>query len=243
MQYLDMLAKLGVGNAHPGGFSATLKQLARHPLPPDSKILEVGCGTGRTACYLAAQNHDVTGIDIRHDMIAKANLRAAKEHVNVRFMQGDACSLPFPNDTFDVILVESVSIFAETPKALAEYYRVLRTGGKLFDREVVQMETMPGNMYEEITRFYQIAKLWDAKDWAAMVGNAGFKQAQIEGPYEFPQQMSEDLIDHPDQHQQIDTGSLLDPEIWKITNRYESIMNRYRDYVGFILVIGTKIHL
>ncbi|UUZ83362.1 hypothetical protein LJK88_05535 [Paenibacillus sp. P26] len=42
MSYLDMVAKLGVGGAHPGGFEATLEQLQRFPIPPGSRVLDVG---------------------------------------------------------------------------------------------------------------------------------------------------------------------------------------------------------
>lgn len=95
MEYLNMLAKLGVGNAHPGGFTATLKQFEQYPLLTASRILEVGCGTGRTACYLAAQGHDVIGIDIQSDMISKAKIRAEKENSSIQFLVGDASSFLF----------------------------------------------------------------------------------------------------------------------------------------------------
>lgn len=239
MGYFDMLAKLGIGNAHPGGFTATLKQFETHPLPTASQILEIGCGTGRTSCYLAAQGHVVTGIDIHPDMITKAKMRAEREQASVQFLEGDASLLPFPDNSFDVILVESVSIFTNTGKALAEYYRVLRPGGKLFDREMIQQKTMSAEIYQEITHFYQIEKLWDIKDWSALVQSIGFYHAQIEGPFLFPK-ANEDLTEHPDPYQQIDADSFLDPTIWEIISTYNSIMDSYHEYIGFILVIGTK---
>ncbi|MEK3722620.1 class I SAM-dependent methyltransferase [Paenibacillus sp. FSL H8-0034] len=239
MEYFDMLAKLGVGNAHPGGFAATLKQFETYPLPTNSRVLEVGCGTGRTSCYVAAQGHDVTGIDIRPDMIAKAKIRAEKENLAIQFMEGDAKSLPFPNESFDVILVESVSIFTDIDKALSEYYRVLRTGGKLFDREMMLRNPMPVEINEEITSFYHIEKLWNIHDWSALVKAIGFNRSQIEGPFLFPE-VSEDLFEHPDPYQQIDVSSFLDIQIWEATSKYNDIMDKFRDYIGFILIIGTK---
>lgn len=239
MEYLDMLAKLGVGNAHPGGFAATLKQFEQYPLPTSSRILEVGCGTGRTSCYVAAQGHEVIGIDIRPDMITKAKIRAEKENVSIQFMEGDASSLPFPNESFDVILVESVSIFTDTDKALSEYHRVLRTGGKLFDREMIQLKPMSIEINDEITSFYHIKKLWDIHDWSVLVKTMGFNRSQIEGPFMFPE-TSVDLFEHPDPYQQIDVSSFLDINIWEVTSKYNDIMDRFREYIGFILVIGTK---
>ena len=239
MEYFDMLAKLGIGNAHPGGFSATLQQFEQHPLPARSRILEVGCGTGRTSCYLAAQGHDVVGIDIRPDMIAKAKKRAEKENLTLEFLEGDAISLPFPDESFDVVLVESVSIFTDTAKALSEYYRVLRSGGQLFDREMIQRKPMSIEINQEITEFYHVDKLWDIKDWSALLQQIGFIRSQLEGPFMFPKS-SLDLFEQPDDHQQIDAGSFLDSSIWEVISKYNSIMDSYEEYIGYILVIGTK---
>lgn len=234
-----MLAKLGIGNAHPGGFSATLRQLEQYPLPPKSNVLEVGCGTGRTACYLAAQGHRVTGVDIRPDMIGKANMRADKERVSVQFMEGDASALPFQNDSFDVILAESVSVFTDTEKALKEYHRVLCKDGKLYDREMVQRNPMPRDIYDEIMQFYQINTLWDLATWSSLISKAGFRQMQVDGPFLFPQ-VDEDLLKHPDHYQQIDDGSFFDQKIWTLTNQYNRIMDLSQEFIGFILIIGTK---
>lgn len=239
MEYLDMLAKLGVGNAHPGGFAATLRQLEQYPLPPGSRILEVGCGTGRTACYLASQGHEVTGLDIRPEMIAKAKLRAEKERAAAHFIEGDACALPFPDRSFDVILVESVSIFTDTCKAFTEYCRALRDGGRLYDREMVQLKAMPEHMNEEITRFYQVERIRDLANWEALVKKAGFEKQQLDGPFPFPD-ISEDLVQYPDDHQLIDPGSFTDPDIWEVTSAYNRIMEQYREYIGYVLICGTK---
>ena len=239
MEYLDMLAKLGISGAHPGGFAATLQQFDRYPLPPNSRILEVGCGTGRTACYAAARGHEVTGIDLRPDMVAKAKKRAEQEGVTVNFQEGDACMLPFAEDTFDVVLVESVSIFTNTPKALAEYRRVLRGGGTLFDREVVRRHPLPPRTNREISEFYQVAKLWSVQDWNRLIKDTGFDRTQIDGPYPFPK-INEDLLNHPDPFQLIDDDSLFDETLWEVIRKYNRIMERYSDDIGFILMIGMK---
>lgn len=239
MEYLDMLAKLGIGNAHPGGFAATLNQFKQYPLPKNSRILEVGCGTGRTSCYAASQGHEVTGLDIRPEMIAKAKLRAEKEQVPVQFLQGDAASLPFPDGSFDVVLVESVSIFVDTPKALSEYARVLRPGGKVYDREMVLRKSVSPEIHEELGRFFQVKKLWDTREWTDLLQLIPLQHTQVEGPYEFPS-ISEDMTEHPDHFQEIDSGSYLNPKIWNVIQRYNEIMGQYREDIGYILIIGTK---
>ncbi|WKL04724.1 methyltransferase domain-containing protein [Paenibacillus amylolyticus] len=134
MDYHDMLARLGEGSAHPGGFLATLKLLESLSLPVDSHILEIGCGTGRTACYLAKRGYQVTAIDLNRQMLDKAVRRARRERVDVRFVQADVASLPFPENHFDMVFVESVTIFTPWRSALTEYRRVLKPAGLLVDR-------------------------------------------------------------------------------------------------------------
>ncbi|MNR57977.1 hypothetical protein D3C85_1788690 [compost metagenome] len=49
-----------------------------------------------------------------------------------------------------------------------------------------------------------------------------------------------DLFEQPDDHQQIDAGSFLDRSMWEVISKYNSIMDSYEEYIGYILVIGTK---
>ncbi len=69
----------------PEDFGETIEQLKKYPIEKGKRVLEVGCGTGRTACYLAEQGCDVTAIDIRPEMISKAKIRAEKQGVRVNF--------------------------------------------------------------------------------------------------------------------------------------------------------------
>ncbi|WP_166241555.1 class I SAM-dependent methyltransferase [Paenibacillus turpanensis] len=239
MEYLDMISKLGIGNAHPGGFAATLQQLKQYPLPANANVLEVGCGTGRTSCYIASQGHSVTGLDIRLDMIAKAKVRAEKEQANVEFLQGDACALPFPADSFDIVMVESVSIFTDTAKALSEYFRVLRPGGTLYDKEMVSRAPMPPEVHEEITRYFQIPQLMDTNDWLTLLNTSAFQHFHIDGPHAFPHPFG-DQTEFPDLHQQMDNGIFLNPAIWETSNKYNSIMEQHGDSIGYITVVGRK---
>ncbi|GAE08518.1 ubiquinone/menaquinone biosynthesis methyltransferase UbiE [Paenibacillus sp. JCM 10914] len=75
MNYINMLSKLGMGSAHPGGFEATLRMLKNYPIQSNSRILEVGCGTGRTSCHLAGLGYEVTAVDLNENMIKKARKR------------------------------------------------------------------------------------------------------------------------------------------------------------------------
>ena len=69
-------------------------------------VLDVGCGVGLTACYLArTYGCHVVGVDITLGMIDRANERAAKEGLLdlVEFRVADARDLPFDNAVFEVV--------------------------------------------------------------------------------------------------------------------------------------------
>ena len=61
-------------------------------LPP-GRALDVGCGTGRDACYLAGRGWLVTGVDLAGAAIAQARRRAAEQGVQVQWVVGDVGGL------------------------------------------------------------------------------------------------------------------------------------------------------
>lgn len=239
IEYLDMLAKLGVGNAHPGGFGETIEQLKQYPIEKGKRVLEVGCGTGRTACYLAEQGLEVTAIDIRPEMVAKAKIRAEKLGVQVEFREGDVCQLPFEGASFDVVMVESVTNFADAEKAVAEYYRVLRPGGKLYDREVIRVKPMTAAVHRALCSFYGVSKIYSMEEWRELLQGSGFA-VDFSGSHPFPLTMFEDQVQHPDPVHLSDRQSFMDPRIWQITARYDELVGKYHSYMGYTLMIGSK---
>ncbi len=137
--YLDMLAEIGYAR-HIGGKTATDRLIKKANIKKGARVLDVGCGLGKTACRLASEfGCKVTGIDIMPKMVEQSKATAKKAGVTdkVTFMEGDARKLPFADASFDTVLVESVTIFVEdVAKAIAEYSRVLKPGGALCDNEV-----------------------------------------------------------------------------------------------------------
>lgn len=66
-------------------------------------------------------------------MVSCANEKLAS---GTRFMVGDAENIPFPDNTFDAVLSESVTAFTDKGKSLPEYFRVLKSGGYLGLNEI-----------------------------------------------------------------------------------------------------------
>jgi SAM-dependent methyltransferase len=61
--------------------------------PPPARALDVGCGSGRDAVYLAARGWQVTGVEFVARALASAEERAAKEGVEVQWVRGDVGQL------------------------------------------------------------------------------------------------------------------------------------------------------
>ncbi len=90
---------------------------------PGERVLDVACGPGAIAARAARTGAEVTAIDLAPGMIARASRRP--EPVNWQI--GDCQSLPFDDDSFDVVVSSFGVIFAPDPqRAAAELSRVCR---------------------------------------------------------------------------------------------------------------------
>ncbi len=101
-------------------------------LKDDSRILDIGCGTGKFAFRLSHLNKflKVHGLDISKDMIKKA--RAKLKDEPIEFKIGDVEELPYEQHSFDIITCSnSFHHYPDQKKAVREMHRVLRDDGKL----------------------------------------------------------------------------------------------------------------
>jgi 2-polyprenyl-3-methyl-5-hydroxy-6-metoxy-1,4-benzoquinol methylase len=95
-----------------------------------SSILEVGCGPGLLACHLAAQEHEVTGIDLSKSMILRAKQISEAKGLAVNFSQADACQTGLPESTYDAVMGASiVNALNDRLPIMKEALRLLKPNG------------------------------------------------------------------------------------------------------------------
>ena len=99
---------------------------------PKQRVLDLACGTGNGALVAARRDCDVVGIDYAPSLIEQARERANAEGLDIDFRIDDVQKLPFPEESFDVVISLFGVMFApDQEKAASEMLRVCKPGGKI----------------------------------------------------------------------------------------------------------------
>jgi arsenite methyltransferase len=118
------------------------------PIYEGEAILDIGCGAGVDsiiAAKLTGPSGAVTGIDLVPEMLAGARENARLAGIdNVIFQESSAEQLPFPDNSFDVVISNGVfNLVVDKVKALGEVLRVLKSGGRFMLADQVLVGELP----------------------------------------------------------------------------------------------------
>jgi ArsR family transcriptional regulator len=141
---------------------------------PLGALLDIGTGTGRMAELFAETAERVVALDKNLEMLRVA--RAKLQHLpaaRIELVQGDFADLPFPDASFDTVILHQVLHFAPDPApALAEAARVLRTGGR------IAIVDFASHDHEELRTRHQHVRLgFSDRQMAELLRAAGFAAA------------------------------------------------------------------
>lgn len=168
---------------HVRGAEVSAELAAAAGLQPGMRVLDAGCGLGG-ACRLLADEFgcNVTGIDITEDYIRTAvqlSQLTGLQH-NTHFVHGSVLSLPFPNNSFDVVLTQHVQMnIADKKTFYAEIARVLKPGGRFVYYDVLSNEHLPVQYPVPWAPDESISFLITSGELHALLKEAGFNNIQI----------------------------------------------------------------
>lgn len=182
LSYFGVQAYWGVSKPHMGGFKATQELINLCHIDEDKYVLDVGCGVGVTPCYIAKKyGCKVVGVDTSKSMINRAKERAKREEIEdkVEFKIGDAKSLPFKDNLFDIVIGESVIAFLEDKqKGINEYVRVAKPNGYIGFNEATWLKARPPTKFIDYISRVTGAKFETSSKWERLLRNSGLEDVE-----------------------------------------------------------------
>lgn len=181
--YFGLQAYWG-GTKHYGGLKATEALIGLCHLSKGKYVLDVGCGVGITACYIAKRRGcRVVGVDISESMIDWAIKRVRRGGVEdrVEFKVADAQKLPFDDAIFDAVMCESVMAFVEDKqRAVIECVRVTKPGGYIGFNEATWIKTPPPTeLVEYLSRVTGVKEILTSDGWKELLAGAGLRDIEV----------------------------------------------------------------
>jgi SAM-dependent methyltransferase len=169
-------ADLGLGCGNP---------IAIASLKEGQVVLDLGSGAGFD-CFLATRavgpTGRVIGVDMTHDMLAKARENARKNgFTNVEFRLGEIEALPVGDNSIDVIISNCViNLSPEKPRVFREAFRVLKPGGRLAIADVVATAPLPDEVKADWSAYTGcMAGASQINELETMLTEAGFTGIEI----------------------------------------------------------------
>jgi len=248
MNYFELLAWLGIGSSHPGGFPATKQNLDAMQVTAEEFVLDAGCGSGLTACHVAKTiGCKITGVDISPEMIEKASLRAEKEGVShlVEFRVADVYNLPFPDNHFDLVMAESITVFLDKVKVYREFHRVLKPEGRVADLEMALQAELPDHLRTQLeVCFGSGTNPLPFDEWHEALVQAGFQDVEIKNPQPLKSNNGNVILNELKKDwlliYNLANKASSQPGLLTRLQKNAGFMKRYQGYFGFGLIYGRK---
>jgi ubiquinone/menaquinone biosynthesis C-methylase UbiE len=145
-------------------------------LPPNPRVLDAGCGSGRDSRGLKDGGAIVTGLDISEGLLVVAR----RDNPDITFVKGNFTDLPLESNSFDGIWAQASLVHLETieevQKTLREFYRVLNPGGFIW----ICVKKSEGDektaiVTDKVSNHDRFFRYYDPGELAGLLKDAGFE--------------------------------------------------------------------
>ena len=129
------------------------RALARAGIEPEHAVLDVGAGTGDLSFAAASRSARVVAVDLSAGMLAVLARRATPlQRSRIQTLVGNAEALPLPDASIDRLVTGfTVRNVGDLGRALAEFRRVLRPGGRAV---ILELSHPPSAAFADLYSFY-----------------------------------------------------------------------------------------
>ena len=191
---------------HVRGLEATKEMAESLELTSGQKILDVGCGLGGPARYLAAlYDVHITGVDITPDFVEISDYLSIRAGLadKLTFQQGDATELPFKDEEFDIAYTQHVAMNIENKlKLYQEVHRVLKKSGQFAIYDAIKGNDQPVIYPTPWAREEAISFLATEQEMSEMLSNASFKTISFTDKTDIAKGWFQELRQQREQQQQ-----------------------------------------
>jgi len=166
-----------------GGLETTRKFTDQLNLKKDMKVLDIGCGIGGSAFYMARRFEvDVLGVDLSENMIDIAldyrNKTEGKVKYRVQFYIEDAISMDYPENFYDVVYSrDTILHIPDKLDLFKKFYKALKPGGKIFISDYCKGDKELGKTFLDYAQGRDY-KLCTVKEYGKILEEAGFKEVE-----------------------------------------------------------------
>ena len=244
----EFLYSCGLEVLHPGGLEKTDEMARMCGVGRGKRVLDVGCGKGVTACYLARKyGCVVVGVDASERMVEYARELASRRGLGdrVSFKVADAHSLPFGDESFDIVIAECTTVMLDKERAFREFLRVLKPGGCLDDLEMIWRREPPRELVERVREVWGGFETMTLEKWVELLEEVGLVDIRAVDFSDEIQSMWKAFIRELGIWgvMRMACKLLLRPDVLRAMREYAEIFSKYRDYIGYAYFVGEEADL
>lgn len=154
-------------------------RLMKLHLSKESRVLEIGTGTGLVAFTIANEVKHITAIDYSEEMIRVANNKLMESELNnIEFKLSPATGIHYPDQSFDLVIASNIfHLLPEPEKVLSEISRLIVPKGKVILPTFCHGQNLKTKLMSSLMNLsgFKAENKWSAKQFRQFLQNQGFK--------------------------------------------------------------------